>query len=352
MRIFLVAATLIFAASACAQTPVHAGRVELLGVTKIWDQAPHSAFGDIIRFRDRWFAVFREATSHVPSLPGHGDDGKLRVLVSKDGTRWVSSALIADEGVDLRDPHLSIAADGRLMIVAGGSFYDYQPDAHSKFLGRRPRVCFSADGTQWTKPEAVLSEGHWLWRVTWHRGKGYGVTKHEAIGPDSASGPKHCTLVVTADGIHYETVTELNVPSGDETTVRFLPDDSMVALVRREGAEAAAWIGHSNPPYREWAWKPAAFRVGGPNIIVLPDGQMWGGGRLHAGDTKPRATRTVLARMTTNSYEPVLVLPSGGDNSYPGFYWYKRTLWMLYYSSHEGKSSIYLARIRLPNGRR
>ncbi len=348
MRTFSLVATLIVAAGAWAQTPAFADRVELLGVTKIWDQAPHSAFGDIIRFRDRWYAVFREGTGHVPDLPGHNDDGKLRVLVSKDGVRWTSAALIADEGVDLRDPHLSITADGRLMIVAGGSIYDHQPGARAKYMGRRPRVSFSANGTEWTKPEAVLSEGHWLWRVTWHKGKGYGVSKHGSIGGESASNPKRVTLVETTDGVRYETVAELSVPAGDETTVRFLPDDSMVALVRREDAQGAAWIGHSKPPYKEWSWKQAAFRVGGPNFIVLPHGDMWGGGRLYIGDKNLPSHRTVLARMTTSSYEPVLVLPSGGDNSYPGFYWYKDTLWMLYYSSHEGKAGIYVARIRLP----
>ena len=54
----------------------------------------------------------------------------------------------------------------------------------------------------------------------------------------------------------------------------------------------------------------------------------------------------VLARMTKDSYEPVLRLPSGGDCSYPGMVVYDGLLWMSYYSSHEGKTSIYLARIR------
>jgi hypothetical protein len=55
--------------------------------------------------------------------------------------------------------------------------------------------------------------------------------------------------------------------------------------------------------------------------------------------------------MTATSYEPVLELPSGGDTSYPGMVWHEGILWMSYYSSHEGKTSIYLARIRLPNDR-
>ena len=40
-------------------------------------------------------------------------------------------------------------------------------------------------------------------------------------------------------------------------------------------------------------------------------------------------------------------LPSAGDCSYPGLAWHRGCLWMSYYSSHEGKASIYLARIGL-----
>ena len=52
--------------------------------------------------------------------------------------------------------------------------------------------------------------------------------------------------------------------------------------------------------------------------------------------------------MSRDGYEPVLTLPSGGDTSYPGLVWHDGLLWMSYYSSHEGKSAIYLAKVKLP----
>ena len=82
-------------------------------------------------------------------------------------------------------------------------------------------------------------------------------------------------------------------------------------------------------------------RLGGPNFIRLPNGELWAGSRNYGDEY-----RTVLARMTRTTYEPVLTLPSGGDTSYPGMVWHQGLLWMSYYSSHEGKSSIYLARIQ------
>ena len=70
---------------------------------------------------------------------------------------------------------------------------------------------------------------------------------------------------------------------------------------------------------------------------------MWAAGRSYVGDPV-----TVLSRFGPETYDPALTLPSGGDNSYPGLVWHEGTLWMSYYSSHEAKTSIYLAEIALP----
>ncbi|MCP5116267.1 MAG: exo-alpha-sialidase, partial [bacterium] len=141
---------------------VSAAGPEVISVRKIWDAGPHNAFTDLIRFEGRWYCSFREADDHV------GGDGKLRVLVSGDGDQWTSAALVSETGVDLRDPKLSVTPDGRLMMVAGGSVYRGR-----EFLGRQPRVTFSGNGRDWTPPRKVISEGHWLWRVTWHKGRAW-----------------------------------------------------------------------------------------------------------------------------------------------------------------------------------
>ena len=48
--------------------------VELVEVRKIWDWAPHNAFTDLLRFKGKWFCVFREGNAHV------SPDGALRVI--------------------------------------------------------------------------------------------------------------------------------------------------------------------------------------------------------------------------------------------------------------------------------
>ena len=44
-------------------------------------------------------------------------------------------------------------------------------------------------------------------------------------------------------------------------------------------------------------------------------------------------------------------LPSGGDTSYAGMVWHDGMLWISYYSSHEEKTAVYLARVTLGNGK-
>lgn len=324
-----------------------AAEPRVVSVKKIWDQGAHNAFTDLIRWHDAFYCTFREAEGHV------GGDGKLRVLKSTDGDQWESVALLAEEGIDLRDPKLSITPDDRLMILAGGSVYG----GTKVIKGRQPRVAFSKDGRVWTPTQRVLDEGDWLWRVTWHDGKAYGVSYVEEARSSAAAkaaadtgkiepGPADwkLKLVVSDDGVHYRLVTHLDVPGHpNETTLRFLPDGTMVALVRREGGNQFGWIGHAKAPYTDWAFTETRHRLGGPNFIQVPDGSLWAGSRLHDGSVK-----TTLARMTINSYEPVLSLPSGGDTSYPGLVWHDGSLWMSYYASHEGKSAIYLAKIQLP----
>ncbi len=295
---------------------------QLESVEKIWGHGPHNAFTDLIWFQGRWLCVFREAVGH--DSPG----GIIRVLTSETGAEWESAATVEEGGIDLRDPKLSVMPDGRLMLLMGGSVYDDD----GEYLTRSPRVSFSVDGFKWTVPRKVLAEDHWLWRATWHGDMAYSLSK---LGEGEE--PRRGFLYSSADGVEWEWITEFKLPGVSETTLRFLPDGEMVALIR------PGYVGRSRPPYREWSFSEMMDRIGGPNFILLPDGSLWGSGRLFTAD----GPRTVLARMTTSSYEPVLTLPSGGDTSYAGMVWHDDLLWMSYYSSHEGGTNVYLARVRV-----
>ncbi len=311
--------------------------LELIEQRKIWDGAPHNAFTDLRRFHNGWLCVFREGSAHEP-----GSNGVIRVLQSADGVRWESAARIDERGIDLRDPKLSEMPDGRLMLLMGGSTYSGEEGPqHRRFVTARTRASFSADGRQWSAPAPVSVEGEWLWRVTWHKGIGYGMG-YTFLVPAAQVG---LTLWRTTNGLDYTRIGKPVPPAPcwpDETTLRFQSDDTLVALVRNEKAPRHAYIGISRPPYQDWSWADGGHAAQGPNFLVLPDGRMIYGGR----DFQPDA-RTVVGLLTATNATPLLTLPSGGDTSYPGLAWDEGRLWVSYYASHEGKTAIYLAKARL-----
>jgi hypothetical protein len=125
----------------------------------------------------------------------------------------------------------------------------------------------------------------------------------------------------------------------------FQPDDTALCLLRRDGdANAIGKLGLARPPYTTWEWKDVGAKIGGPHMIRLPDGRLVAAVRLYDG-----TVRTSLGWIdaTSGKFTEFLKLPSGGDSSYPGLVWHRSRLWVSYYSSHEGKTSIYLAKVRL-----
>ena len=72
-----------FVVAGTAQTTELETRVsaELISLARIWDQAPHNAFTDLIHWEGKFYCAFREGKGHA------GDLGKLRVLSSVDGKK-------------------------------------------------------------------------------------------------------------------------------------------------------------------------------------------------------------------------------------------------------------------------
>jgi hypothetical protein len=323
-----------------AITGVSAQGAELVGVQKIWDKAEHNAFTDLIRYKNLWFCCFREGKGHV------GGDGTVRILISSTGDNWVDYAEIKEPGVDLRDPKFEVMPDGKqLYVVMGGSIYE-----GNTLVGRRPRYSTSQDGKVWTPPQKLLSEGDWLWRVTAHpsQGKLFGVSYNMAPvnGGVKAEAEWSAKMYSSVDGSVWQLESILNVPGQpNEATVRFLKDGRAMVLVRRESEDRMGMVGVSEAPHRQWSWTKLNAPLGGPNFIELPDGTLIAGSRGFGATPGPHM---VLFKLTDKGWSPLLELTSAGDCSYPGLVWHDGTLWVSYYSSHEGgKSAIYLAKVRL-----
>lgn len=317
-------------------------QAEIVSVKKVWDRAPHNGFTDLVRFRDQFFCCLREGLDHV------GGDGVIRILASKDGETWEDCAGIAEQGVDLREAKLTVTADGsQLQMLCGGCIY-----AGGKELkGRITRCATSPDGRKWTPTRKILSEGDWLWRVSLNPadGKFYGMADN--IHP-TTGGPKpedEFTLKLHRNdgGDAWQPVTTLAVTGrAYQPTVRFLRDGRAMALVRRDGEDRNGIIGVATAPYREWRWTKSTMRISGPNFIELPGGALIAGARFY-GKTYAD-NRMLLSTMTDTDLTPLLELPSNGsDVAYPGLVWHDGLLWVSYNSSHEGRTSVYFAKIKV-----
>jgi hypothetical protein len=314
-------------------------------IERIWDRAAHSAFTDLVRFGDHLYCTFREGSGHIP-----GFNGVIRVIRSRDAAHWESVALLAERHIDLRDPKLSLTPDGRLLVNMGASTYH-----GAERLGIASRVSFSdRHGTNFSPPQtAILPDGivtgfDWLWRITWHDGWAYGAVQQ--IPPAAILRPgetRRLQLVRSRDAIRWEHVAALPLPAPSETTLRFEPDGTLFALIRHVSSPAIGRLGVSRPPYREWTFQETGRAFGGPNFVKLPSGMWLAGSRDYA--AQPPTTALFGLDPTTARLRPLLTLPSGGDNSYPGFVIDEpgNRLLVSYYSGHEGKSAIYLATLRL-----
>jgi hypothetical protein len=305
-------------------------RPQLIEVSRIWDRAAHNAFTDLVRYEGVWYCVFREGSKHV------SPDGSLRVITSVDGKDWKSLALISHPTDDLRDAKLTVTPSGRFMLNGAGMQADKPIRYHSM-------VWFSDDrGQTWDDGRRIGDPGFWLWRADWHNGIAYTF----GYGTDRDRAQRLFRLYRSDDGSAYETLIDrVKVDNGvGEDRILFMEDDSALCLLRRETGPKTGLLGKSKPPYTDWTWQDLGLRIGGPNMIQLPGGRIIAATRLYA----PRA-RTSLSWIdpVKGTMTECLELPSGGDTSYAGMALHDGLLWVSYYSSHEEKTSIYLAKVKL-----
>ena len=310
-------------------------RVESLSVQRIWDRAPHNAFTDLAYLEGRFYCAFREGRGHAST------DGRIRILHSPDGVSWEPQGLVSMEGYDLRDADLSITPAGELMLLGGAA-----PRPRDGVVAPTGTFASFLRAGAWTTPEIVLPPGRWLWRVTWQGDTAYGFSYPAPEG-------QGIDLLSSTDGMSWSVLARSIVTEGSpsEAQMQFDAHGGAHALLRRAGVEPC--LLQSSPPFESWEVStlgaprdaPPRFpSFGGPGLVETFPGVWLAGGRMHEGGAHTALTWVDLEEA---SMHRLLRLPSGGDTSYPGFVWHEETLFMSYYSSHEGKAGIYLAVIRL-----
>lgn len=322
----------------------------LVSVQRIWDKSQHNAFTDLVRFHDHWYCVFREGSGHV------SDGGAIRIIRSDDGNDWESAGLLKNPKADLRDAKITITPDDRLMIAGAGAMHDFDPSNPKNATKHQSFVWTSSDGESWSEGVEVGEKNYWLWRTTWHDGKAYGVG-YQTFPSDQRS----ARLYESSNGLDFEVLVEDWFSEGypNETSMVFTEQGTCYCLLRMDpfrGSSASAQLGIAEAPYQEWKWKDLGQRIGGPHMVILPDGRVVASVRLYDGHVR---TSLCWVDVQQGKLEEFLRLPSGGDTSYPGMVLHDEELWVSYYSQHESyggksldegkfKTAIYLARVKLP----
>lgn len=316
---------------AAAEPQADVSKPVLVESKRIWNKSPHNAFTDLIRHKGLWYCVFREGKAHV------SPDGALRVLTSKDGNEWESRALITSPKYDLRDAKITVTPNGQLMLNGAGMIADAPVRYFSK--------CWLSkdDGHTWSDAYPIGDDGFWLWRVQWHDKTAYTM----GYNTDRDRGKRILRFYKSKTGTEYETlIPQVSSPPGcGEDKILFRKDGTALCLLRHEFGDKMGQLGVAKPPYDKWTWRSTNKRIGGPEMITLPDGRIIAGTRLYDGGARTSLSWVDPEKATLTE---VLRLPSGGDTSYPGMVWHDGLLWVSYYSAHEGKTSIYFAKVRIP----
>lgn len=298
-----------------------ASATELLWVSRAWKAGKHNAFTDLCYFRLRYYLVFRQASTH------HSKDGVLRIMSSVQGKKWRTVAVLRNPDADLRDGKLTVTPDGRLQLLAAAAFHNKTDQAYQSYLW------YSPDGKNWSEPQAAGEADYWLWRLSWLRDQAYAVAYK--CGAD-----RHIRLYQQNHQGQFDIVAPRIYSEGyaNEAALLFDSDDKAWCLLRKDPDHGQ--LGYSLPPYTQWQWLDIGCRIGGPQAIFTASGQMLAVVRLY--DEKARTSLVTLNQNTGELIE-LIALPSGGDTSYAGMVLQENKLMISYYSSHQGRCSIYTA---------
>jgi hypothetical protein len=305
---------------------------------KLSINAKHNAFTDLCVFKTSLYCCFRQARNHV------SNDGLIRIHILNLAGDISSSSFIKMVNTDLRDPKLTVSPDGKLILLA---YARYFADDGQRLITHN--LCWvSQDGLSWSTPKVVGPNYWWLWRLRWRDNIAYGFAyNRQANAIDLYQGDPRRSFHKIVSGALSLQNHGLGYPN--ESDLVFV-DKQCYAMVRRDADTYSAQLGRSSYPFRRWVWQDLDFYLGGPVMQLLDKQTALVAGRvIHQQQLK---TAVFKLNLETGIVSEKLLLPSGGDTSYPGMVIKEKKVYLSYYSSHqtshqESKSAIYLAQISL-----
>jgi hypothetical protein len=318
-------------------------KVTVNNLRRVFHNGEHNAFTDLVRFHGKLYLTFRACPDGHMVFP----TSSILVLASDDAKDWREVHRFNVPLRDTRDPHFLVFQDK--LFVYTGTWYsgpaalpkeDYDLNKHLGY------AAWSGDGVKWNDP--VLLEGtfgHYIWRAATCGNKAY-LCGRRNIGFAIAKGEGRkveSLMLESDDGLVWRKRAVFQEIAGDETAFLFEPDGSVLGVGRRGSGNAQ--LLRSKPPYTDWERKDLDRYIGGP--LITKWGERYVVGGRHSTSAGPK---TSLCWLANDQLHEFAELPSGGDNSYPGFVELAPDRALIsYYSSHEkdaaGKTitAIYLA---------
>ncbi len=274
-------------------------------------------------------------------------------MSSRDGQDWEEVHTFSVSKRDVRDPHF-LVFQGNLFVYTGTWWADTpERDVNHHLVGFCLGFCaWSEDGNTWHGPRMLDgTHGYYIWRAATHNGVAYlngrRIRDFEVV-PDRAEPAEYMEswLLHSPDGFTWAPLGLIQPTLGDETALLVEEDGSMLAVARAGGRPAQ--LCRAQPPYTQWTRVELDRHIGGP-LLTKWDNHYLVGGRKQLGDA-PAVTS--LYELIGGQLQEIAELPSGGDNSYPGFVALSAAEGLLsFYSSHEGSgthlapSAIYMAKL-------
>ncbi|MBI1354954.1 MAG: hypothetical protein GC160_11455 [Acidobacteria bacterium] len=338
----LLAGGLLLPRLAAAAAPL-----KVVSVRQVFHNGEHNAFTDMVLFRGRMYLTFRTCPEGHMLFPS----SRILVLESVDGKDWRQVHEFSVPDRDVRDPHF-LVFQGKLFVYSGTWYTGKKAPENRDMNEMLGFAAWSSDGQDWHGPEMLEGTyGHYVWRAAAYDGKAWlcARRKHlfEKFEKHPDSGPSvEAALMASDDGLIFHKVGLFQETGGNETAFLFEKDGAVLA-VARGGDRGNAELCQARPPYEAFRRRDLGRYLGGPMLARWGDRYLVAGRRMT--DGKDPVTALYWLDPDKAELTEIATLPSGGDNSYPGFVEISPTRGLLsYYSSHATeKAAIFLAELEI-----
>ncbi len=270
----------------------------------------HNAFTGLQYWQSLYWVSYRKGSGHISM------DGEVIVSVSSDRSRFREIARVKLYG-DNRDPKLFPISKDRIAMTIPTWEGNYESQSLRQY------ITFSEDGYNWGKPQRILEDGEWLWRIREHNGNYYGLVTE--LGTKADGSRQHNLVLKTSnDLLKWKTLSRIGSSEEalSESDIYFQSDGTAWIVARSSKEPGYSYFCSSADPYSDWDIQPLGAMIHAP-IILEHNKSLYVTGRSNPSiegiSDFPSPASLGIWKLTHNKIESVLRIPAMGDCSYPGF---------------------------------